>query len=264
MAKRLEPLGVSDSRSKTPTSEVHRRLLLRVTLTLAIGIGIVGSGSVGIANSMASTRLIQERSTEAADRWEADMQRFAELDRESPPTAGGVLFVGSSSIRLWDLQQSFPDRQYVNRGFGGSEIADSLRHFDRLVTPHQPRLIVLYAGDNDIANGLTAAETAADFARFAARVHRDLPETRVVYLTIKPSASRWSMIEEQREANRRIEALCAADRRLRYVDLASCLLGENGEPNPAWFEEDALHLNAAGYEIWTARLREVLREIDSP
>ncbi|HAN98835.1 MAG TPA: hypothetical protein DCQ98_15995 [Planctomycetaceae bacterium] len=199
----------------------------------------------------------------AAEKWADEMRAFEQADGATPPRSGGVLFVGSSSIRLWDLERAFPGCGFVNRGFGGSTLADSIRWFDRVIRPHAPALIVVYAGDNDIANGLTPAETAADFARLVALTHRHVPDARIVYLTIKPSVARWSMIDRQREANRRIEGLCAADERLRYLDVGACLLSDEGRPDPSFFVEDGLHLSDRGYALWNERVREVIRELDA-
>ncbi len=95
------------------------------------------------------------------DRWESAMQAFEKQDKQNPPEKGGIVFIGSSSIRRWDLKKSFPDLDLINRGFGGSVIADSIRYFDRIVTPLKPRTVVLYAGDNDIGRGMTAQEVFA-------------------------------------------------------------------------------------------------------
>ena len=77
-------------------------------------------------------------------------RRFEAADKQTPPPKDAVLFVGSSSIRLWDLKKSFPDLVAINRGFGGSQMSDAARHARRLINVYKPRLIVLYEGDNDL------------------------------------------------------------------------------------------------------------------
>ena len=202
-------------------------------------------------------------SSKPEEKWEEAISEIERRQAESPANPGSVLFTGSSSIRLWDLEHAFPERRFVNRGFGGSTLRDLIRYAPRIFLPLRPRLIVIYSGDNDLAEGLTPREVAADFATLVAWIDRELPETKVIMLSIKPSESRWELVQAQREANRRIEAICAEDPELRYVDVAACLLADDGRPNPAYFDEDQLHLNDAGYELWTTRLREVLREVDS-
>jgi len=188
----------------------------------------------------------------AAARWEDEMRAFEEQDQKSPPAPGGALFVGSSSIRLWKLDEAFPKLGAINRGFGGSEVADSLAYAERIILPYRPRVIVFYAGDNDIANGKSAAEVSATFRALYEKIHAALPATRVLFLAVKPSRSRWELIDVQREANRLIAAYADEQEKLEFVDVATPLLGEDGLPREELFESDKLHLNAAGYEVWNA------------
>lgn len=190
-----------------------------------------------------------------AGRWDKELAAFAARDKATPPPAGGVLFVGSSSIRLWDLDKFFPKLKAINRGFGGSQIADSVEHVELLVLRHKPRTVVFYAGDNDIAQGKTPETVANDFKAFAARVHAALPETRIAFIAIKPSVLRWKLIEQVRDANSRIRAFCNADDRLGFVDVDGPMLGWDGKPRPELLVEDGLHLSPAGYELWTTLVR---------
>ena len=112
--------------------------------------------------------------------WEGDIRAFEAADKKSPPPQGGILFIGSSGIRMWKtLAQDFPEHQVLNRGFGGSQIADSVYYANRIVFPYKPRLIVLRAGGNDIAAGKTPEQCAADFRVFVEKVRAKLPETRI-------------------------------------------------------------------------------------
>lgn len=183
-------------------------------------------------------------------RWEEEIRAFEAQDQKSPPAPDGVLFVGSSSIRLWKLDEAFPKLGAINRGFGGSEVADSLEYAERIILPYRPRVMVFYAGDNDIANGKGAAEVSDTFRALYEKIHAALPKTRVLFLAIKPSRSRWELIEVQREANRLIAAYADEQEELEFVDVATPLLGEDGLPREELFESDKLHLNAAGYEVW--------------
>lgn len=191
-------------------------------------------------------------------RWEPDIQAFEKQDREHPPQSGGVLFVGSSSIVRWKLDESFPELGALNRGFGGSEVADSVYYADRIILPYRPRIVVFYAGDNDIANGVSAEQVAANFAKLAEKIHTALPETRILFLAIKPSRSRWKLVEVQREANRLIAEQAMGSDYLEFVDVATPLLGDDGLPRRELFEDDELHINAAGYRIWNELLRRKL------
>ena len=135
--------------------------------------------------------------------WEQDMQRFAASDARQPPPRHGIVFVGSSSIRFWEtLAQDFPGKPVINRGFGGSEMADSAFYADRIVIPYAPRLVVVYAGENDIAAGKSPATVLADFQAFRRKVHAALPQTRIIYLAIKESPVRARVRPEVLAANK--------------------------------------------------------------
>jgi hypothetical protein len=138
--------------------------------------------------------LTSARAEEKADfaRWEKDVAAFEKQDRDSPPPRNAVLFVGSSTIRMWDLKKSFPETEAINRGFGGSQLADAAHFAPRIVVKYEPRLVVLYAGDNDIAAGKSPEQVAADFGSFVETVRKGLPMARVLFLSIKPSPRRWA------------------------------------------------------------------------
>ncbi|MDE0629304.1 MAG: SGNH/GDSL hydrolase family protein [Bryobacterales bacterium] len=189
-----------------------------------------------------------------ADRWEAAIRAFEERDRANPPPKGGVVFLGSSSFRRWDLEKAFPGRGLINRGFGGSQMADALRHLDRIVLPLEPRTLLLYEGDNDIGRGKSPDTVESEFRELVARVRERLPATHVVFVAIKPSLRRWHVIEKVREANSRIRAVAEADALVTFVDVGTPLLGPDGKPRPDLFVEDQLHLNGAGYAIWAELL----------
>lgn len=187
-------------------------------------------------------------------RWEKDIAKFRAADETQKPAEGQLVFVGSSSIKLWDLPKYFPGREeeMINRGFGGSKIEDSVYYADQIVIPLKPRTVVFYAGDNDIAGKYTPERVAADFQRFTTKIHDELPETKVVFIAIKPSISRWKIVDNVRAANRLIAKICAADERLVFIDVDEPMLGEDGTPDPKLFVKDGLHLSDAGYKLWVS------------
>ncbi len=186
-----------------------------------------------------------------SQQWEADIEAFEAADEAEPPPKGGVLFVGSSSIRMWTtLASDFPSVPVINRGFGGSELTDVIHFADRIVLPYDPGMIFLYEGDNDIANGASAAEVAAAFDRFVQLVRQRLPETRIAFIAIKPSPSRLQMMGEMKKANELIREQAASDDRLEYVDVFTPMLDADGQPRSELFLDDALHLNEDGYALW--------------
>ena len=196
----------------------------------------------------------------APERWTAAIDKLTAADRTNPPPAHGIVFVGSSSIVKWtSLQKDFPGLPVINRGFGGSELADSVAFVDRIVVPYQPRTVVVYAGDNDLQAGKTAENVFADFKAFVAKVHAKLPQTRIVYIAVKPSPSRWKIRDKCEKTNALIAAECAKDPRLRFVDVWQPMLDAQGEPRRELFVSDMLHMNAAGYAIWTPLVAAALK-----
>ena len=196
----------------------------------------------------------------APEKWKAEIDQFTAADAVQPPPAQAVLFIGSSSIRKWtSLARDFPDVRVINRGFGGSELSDSVFYADRIAIPYRPRLIVVYAGDNDLARGKTPEKVHADFRAFCAKIHAALPQTRILYVAIKPSPSREKLKDKIIAANALIAAECRQDPRLGFADIYTPMLDAKGGMRPELFVQDMLHLNEAGYAIWTRVLAPLLR-----
>lgn len=185
-------------------------------------------------------------------RWRASLQAFAEQDRLSRPQPGGVLFVGSSSIRLWDKLESAFQQQpvIIKRGFGGSRLADCVAFVDRLVLPYQARQVVLYAGENDLDEGATPAEVLLRYERFVQQVLQAAPATRIAFVSIKPSPARESLLPAIQATNRLIKAYTEGHPQLDFIDVHSAMLDEAGRPKADLFGADRLHLNATGYGVW--------------
>jgi lysophospholipase L1-like esterase len=191
-------------------------------------------------------------------RFEAEVAAFEAADRAAPPPSGGIVFVGSSSIKLWDLQTSFPDLKTINRGIRSSQLADAVRHAERIVIPYTPRVVVVYAGDNDIDGGATSEQVAVQFERFVRTVRAQLPDVRIVFIGIKPSLQRWDVIERIRLANALVRAYASRDDGLAFLDVDQAMLGWDERPRPELFVADGLHLSPAGYQVWTTLLRPLL------
>jgi lysophospholipase L1-like esterase len=187
----------------------------------------------------------------APEKWAAAIDKFVQADRATPPARDGIVFVGSSSIVKWaSLKQDFPGLNVLNRGFGGSELADSAYYAERLVVPLHPSIVVVYAGDNDLSLGKTPEAVHASFREFCTTVHAALPATRIVFIAIKPSPSRWKLKDKIVTANTLIAATCKADPRLAYADVYAPMLDAAGNPRPELFVKDMLHMNEAGYAVW--------------
>jgi lysophospholipase L1-like esterase len=207
------------------------------------------------------SRVAAQATVAAVDRWEPAIKKFEETDKLSPPPQNPIVFIGASSIVRWNLKESFPElgTQAINRGFGGSLAADSTRYADRIVIPYKPRMVVFYAGDNDVEANHTPQQIADDFAAFERKVHAALPETHIVFISIKPSIRRFPWIEQIKGANALVRQYCATRPHLTFVDIVPQMLGPDGKPRKELLVEDGLHMTPAGYRIWNDALRPILQ-----
>ena len=195
------------------------------------------------------------------DEWAAEIDQLTAKDAAHAPPQNAVVFVGSSSIRYWTtLAEDFPGIPTINRGFGGSQLSDSVFYEDRIVIPYHPRLVVLFAGTNDLWAGVSPEAVAADLKAFRVKLHATLPKTKLIYLSITLAPSRARIHEQMRMANRLVAADCGTDPRCQFIDINPPMLGPNGgTPRPELFREDQLHLLPAGYAIWTKVLAPYLK-----
>jgi len=212
------------------------------------------------ANAKEATAAAQAKpKSTGTERFEPEIAAFEKWDRQNAVPRDCILFVGSSSIRLWQTAEAFPDLPVINRGFGGSTVPDVIHFADRIVFKYRPRTIVFYAGDNDLAAGRKWGEVFSDIETFENRVlmasnfRRGSP-TRLVYLPIKPSPARWKFWPEAQKVNERLYAIAEKVQWVKYVDTATPLLGPDGQPRKELFRNDGLHLNDQGYKIWNKLL----------
>lgn len=197
---------------------------------------------------------------DSPEKWEKNIAAFEAADRTNPPPTGLILCIGSSSMRKWHptIRRDLAPLTLIPRGFGGSTMNDVLYFADRVVLPYRPRAILLYEGDNDINKGVSPEAVRDTFLVLTRKVHAQLPDTRFYVIAIKPSPKRWEIWPEMERANSLLKAACDADNRLEFIDVASAMLNEAGQPRPEIFVDDELHLNRQGYEIWTQVVRPVL------
>jgi lysophospholipase L1-like esterase len=193
--------------------------------------------------------------------WSADMAAYAAEDAAHPPPRDAVVFTGSSSIHKWEsLAADFPGVPVLNRGFGGSQLRDAVWHADAVALRYRPRLIVLYAGDNDIDAGRTPKQVLQDFRAFVARIRRDQPSMPIDFIAIKPSPVRAAQIPAQRVANALVRTEAAHMTHVRYIDVATPMLDRDGKPRGELFGNDGLHMNRMGYALWTRIVAPYLRD----
>ena len=192
--------------------------------------------------------------------WEESMQRFDEMDRQNPPPGNAIVLTGSSSIARWNDQAAaaLAPLTVISRGFGGSVMGDVLHHLDRVALRYQPRAILIYEGDNDTSLGIPADTIAGQFEEIVARVHEELPQTRIYVMSVKPSVARLDVWPAARQVSKRLHEIAESDPLVFYVDAATPFLQENGEVMTDIFIEDDLHFNSLGNLIWGSLIRAAL------
>jgi lysophospholipase L1-like esterase len=214
---------------------------LRPIASVLLGVGVLATASV-----------LAAATPPTAERWEPKLSRYLDRDKASPPPTGAIVFAGSSSIEMWEtMAADFPGVVTVNRGIGGTWLADLPKFAGRLVLPLRPRMLVVYAGENDLHAGQTVDSVVAAFDQVRDQFFAAEPNARLVFLALKPSPSRRAFLPQMRAANARIAAACGADRRCTFVDVFTPMLDAAGEPRGELFLADKLHMNAEGYRLWT-------------
>ncbi|MGN6480380.1 SGNH/GDSL hydrolase family protein [Luteibacter sp.] len=189
-------------------------------------------------------------------KWEPDIQAFEAADKAAPPPQHAVLFIGSSSIRLWQgLESDFAGYKVINRGFGGSDLDDSTAFANRIVKPYHPAAIVVYAGDNDLQNGDTPEQVRDDFTAFVAKVRSYDAEVPIAFISIKPSIARFNLLPNIDRANQLVRDQAMKEKGVAFLDVAPAMVDANGKPKAELFMEDGLHMNPKGYALWVAQVR---------
>lgn len=223
---------------------------VRALLGIVLLCVLTFSGHVGAAAEEASAPPAPRVNADPAFPFSNEIAAFAKANETGPAIPDATLFLGSSSIRLWDIAGSFPDVGTINRGFGGATTPDVLRHYARLLPRARPRAILVYVGENDLASGATPGEVARDILTLLKRLRADYPQARIAYLSLKPSPIRWTLWPKLAAVNMTVAARSRVSG-FDYLDVGSALLARDGLPDASLFRPDGLHMNARGYMLWT-------------
>ena len=190
-----------------------------------------------------------------------DIQYFKKQDSVSFPPKNAILFIGSSSFTMWKgVQDSFPGYTIINRGFGGSTLSDQIRYEKDLIVPYEPKQIVIYCGENDLASSdtVTAQTVLERFKTLYADIKSKFPEVSIAFISLKPSPSRRHLFSKMQQSNKMIKEFLSTQRNTAFIDVHRPMLGTNGEPLPEIFLEDSLHMNEKGYAIWKKEIQPYL------
>jgi lysophospholipase L1-like esterase len=184
-------------------------------------------------------------------KWGESIAKYERQDSISMPEPGGILLLGSSSFTIWkDVGDNFPGKNIVNRGFGGSQMSDVLYFKERLILPYQPVQLILYEGENDIANGKMPDTIFSELVQLVNWTKTHFPEIKISILSMKPSPRRWEFRETMLEMNKKLNKYAEETENIDFINIWDPLLGSNGKPVKDNYLEDLLHLNANGYKIW--------------
>lgn len=196
-----------------------------------------------------------------------DIQNFKKQDSISFPPKNAILFIGSSSFTKWtDVQSYFPGYTIINRGFGGSTLLDQIRYAADIIFPYQPKQIVIYCGENDLASSdtVTAPMVVDRFIKLYEMIRKKI-DAPIVYISMKPSPSRRHLFSKMREANRSIMGFMLQGDMVynkppstNFIDVYNKMLNAEGQPMPEIFSDDSLHMNAKGYAIWQKEIEPYL------
>lgn len=181
-----------------------------------------------------------------------EIKAFKSADSVKAPPKNAVVFVGSSSFRMWkDLEEDFPDHVIINRGFGGSSLPHVIEYADEIIIPYEPRQVVVYCGENDFMNDTVTSEIVTNrFITLFNLLRKEIPRTEIVFVSMKPSPSRHRLMNEINTANASIRKFLETKPRTVFVNIWDEMLDRDGAPRKELFLKDMLHMNADGYAIW--------------
>ena len=204
---------------------------------------------------------------QAEEKWEAEIAKLEKLDQKQADPNDAILFIGSSSIRLWKtLAEDMAPRAVINRGYGGAKFSDLAVYIDRIVNPHQFKALVIFVG-NDIVgkeDDKSPEEVVRLFKYVIGQVRKTHATEPIFLIAITPTPSRFKAWPQIRKANAALEAACDADASLHFIPTEKYYLDAEGQPIPKYFVEDMLHQNAEGYQLWSKIVRASLDEILKP
>jgi lysophospholipase L1-like esterase len=212
-------------------------------------------------NSTLARQVAQSQAQKPAAKWEPDIEKFEQADKANPPKPGMIVFAGSSSFARWStLVDDMKPLEVINRGFGGSQMSDLDYYATRIVNVYQPKAVVVYEGDNDLAlaSPKTPEMVATGFRQFVQIVRGDLPDTWIYFISIKPSKLRWNEWPKMKAANAMIQDFARTQKRVEYIDVASAMFDAQGNLPADLFVADGLHPTPKCYALWTSIIKPVL------
>jgi lysophospholipase L1-like esterase len=171
-----------------------------------------------------------------------------------------IIFTGSSSVRRWqNIQDYFPGRNIINTGFGGSQMSDLVYYSDSVINKYKPVQVFIYEGDNDIAAGKKTEDVIKDAQTLCKNILKKLPDIQIVIISVKPSVSRWKLKDEYLKLNNSFRNLSLLNKNIKFIDVWTPLLNEEGVPRKEIYISDSLHINKLGYDIWAREIKKYIK-----
>jgi lysophospholipase L1-like esterase len=199
-------------------------------------------------------------SAQDPNRFKTQIEELVQKEHQFDPGKKLALFTGSSSVRMWkNVADYFPEYNVVNFGFGGSHFSDLIYYYEELIPKYKPDYLFIYEGDNDIASGKKPGEILEEAKLLIDRIQQDLPETKVVLISPKPSVARWNLHKNYEKLNKKLERLTKKTDNVEFADVWNAMLDENGKVFSDVFLDDNLHMNKKGYDIWGEAIGEFLK-----
>jgi lysophospholipase L1-like esterase len=194
------------------------------------------------------------------NRFSNQIEDLVKKEHHLDPGKKLLLFTGSSSIRMWnDIQDYFPDYNVINNGFGGSHFSDLIFYYNQLIIPHKTDILFIYEGDNDIASKKEPGDILKEVKFLVSKIQRDLPATKVILISPKPSIARWDIRKDYEKLNKKLKRLARKTDNLAFADVWTPMLDEKGVVLQDVFLADNLHMNKKGYDIWAKVLTGFLK-----
>lgn len=199
------------------------------------------------------------------ERWASEMYGFNLEDEIIGPSSNGIVATGSSSMRFWDhrIHEDLAPLTIISRGFGGSNMNDVLHHIDTLILKHNPRAVMIYEGDNDVADGVPVKTILSTYEKVIDKIQAHRADTRIYLLSVKPSIARADMWPAMQAVNAGMQSISHDDKQVFYIDVAMPMFDANGELPKHLFVNDMLHMNQTGYDIWKATVAPILLKHES-
>lgn len=220
--------------------KINRRLSIVIFI-------IVFTIITGHAQNSSASRFVKEVET---------IQR--KYDSVWDATQPTIVFTGSSSVRLWkDLEERFPKHQILNTGFGGSTTSDLFMFLEELVIYYQPKKVFIYEGDNDISAKQSKRSILKQMMQVVERIRTKSPNTDIIFISPKPSISRWKLKGKYKRLNKSMQKWAEKDGNLVFVDVWDVML-DGRKVNQSLFIEDGLHMNSTGYDLWYQQIKPYL------